>query len=74
MKQEQMTDKQAMDLLANVCASYKGNLAEHQLLQQALTLVGAKVFPASVPIEKEPETLKPDFGDKKKEEKEPVAE
>ena len=48
MKQEQMTTEQAMNLLVNVCASYKGNLAEHELLQQALRLVGAKVFPAPV--------------------------
>ena len=66
MNQEKMTAEQAMNLLVNVCASYKGNLAEHELLQQALKLVGAKVFPAPVPVEKESETLKPDFKDNKK--------
>ena len=67
MNQKQMTDKQAMNLLVQICALYKGNLAEHELLQQALGLVGAKVFPAPMPVEKEPETLKPDFGGDKKE-------
>ena len=71
MNQEKMTAEQAMNLLVNVCASYKGNLAEHELLQQALRLVGAKVFPAPVPVEKGPEILKPDF---KKDKTETVAE
>ena len=74
MKQEQMTNEQAMNLLTQVCAAYKGNLAEHQLFQQALKLVGAKVFP--VPVTEasapgRPRVVKPDF---KKDKTETVAE
>lgn len=73
MNQEQMTDEQAMQLLSQLCASYKGNLAEHELLQQALRLVGVRVFPApvTVPVPNKivkkskkksgPKIVKPDF-------------
>lgn len=54
MNQEQMTDEQAMQLLSQLCASYKGNLAEHELLQQALGLVGSKVFPVPMPTTEVP--------------------
>lgn len=37
-----MKFEDAINLLKNVCASYRGNLEEHNLLQQALKVVSEK--------------------------------
>ena len=37
-----MSLKEALDLLKQVCAGFKGTLQEHQLLQQALQVVADK--------------------------------
>ena len=64
LMETEMNDKQAFELVAKICADFKGNLADHQAIQEALNIVRNKVFPAPI---KEPETIKPDFGgDKKK--------
>jgi hypothetical protein len=35
-----MTKEQALQLLTNVCAIYKGTLEEHKALQEALKVIG----------------------------------
>lgn len=37
-----MNVSQATALVTKVCAGYQGNLAEHKLIQQALTIVFSK--------------------------------
>ena len=63
-----------MQLISNVCADFKGTLKDHQLVQEALVVIQNKVFPEPVLVEKEPETLKPDFDGNKKKKTETVAE
>ena len=62
-----MNESNAMQLISNVCADFKGTLKDHQLVQEALVVIQNKVFPEPVPVEKEPETLKPDFDGNKTE-------
>ena len=40
-----MSNQQAYDLLAQVCALYKGTLAEHQALQTALMKIDKVINP-----------------------------
>ena len=53
-----MNKSQAMALISKICAGFKGNLADHQAIQEALKVIQDEVFPVSV---QEPETLKPNF-------------
>jgi len=39
---KEMTLEQALDLLSQVCAQFKGTLQEHQLIQKALQIVAKK--------------------------------
>lgn len=61
-----MNKSDAMALIGKVCADFKGNLADHQAIQQALKVIQDEVFPVPTP---EVSTLKPDFGDEKSDKK-----
>ncbi len=61
-----MNKSDAMVLIGKICADFKGNLADHQAIQQALKVIQDEVFPMPT---QEPETIKPDFGDKDKKKK-----
>lgn len=62
-----MTEQQAINLVSEVCAESNGNLDYHRAVQEALNIVMSKAFPKPVEVPTtEPETIKPDFGDKKK--------
>jgi len=41
-----MTLEQALDLVAQACAEYRGTLAQHQSLQTALAIIQAAVTKA----------------------------
>lgn len=43
-----MNEQEAMQLLTSVCAGYQGNLKDHQAIQQALSIIRNKAFPAPI--------------------------
>lgn len=50
-KGQKMSDKEAMNLIEKVCAAYHGNFADHQILQEALSVIRAKVYPKQIGVE-----------------------
>ena len=67
MNLNEMTEVDAMQLITKICGDFKGNLVDHQMIQQALNIIRNKAFPVPVEDKDVPETLKPDFnGNKKK--------
>ena len=53
-----MNKKQALDLLAQVCAQYKGSLQEHTAIQQALKIVSTEEIEPVTNITNEKEDIR----------------
>lgn len=53
-----MKREEAINLVTQVCVMYKGNLQEHQALQQALEVIKGLIEPGSEPVETEEEKKK----------------
>ena len=56
-QQKEMNEQEAINIVAQVCAQYKGTMQEHQMIQRALMILTPKPV-VKEPIKEEPKVEK----------------